>query len=155
MMQLEDLQIGTLLKCISVFYNAEVSRDAEEDAEIGFDNWRNYVLKFGLGHKLGSDIAHEKGGFVPSNSYYDRYYGDKGWKASTIISNSIGQGELLVIPLQMANFSAIIANKGYYIHPHLIKGIGSTDTLRDEFRQKISVGIEERHFDVITMPWKL
>ena len=126
-----------------------VSRDAEEDAEIGFDNWRNYVLKFGLGHKLGSDISHEKGGFVPSNSYYDRYYGDKGWKASTIISNAIGQGELLVIPLQMANFSAIIANKGYYIRPHLIKGIGTTDTLRPEFRQKISVGIEERHFEVI------
>ncbi len=126
-----------------------VTRDAEEDAEIGFDNWRNYVLKFGLGHKLGSDISHEKGGFVPSNSYYDRYYGDKGWKASTIISNAIGQGELLVIPLQMANFSAIIANKGYYIRPHLIKGIGSTDTLRPEFRQKISVGIEERHFEVI------
>ena len=127
-----------------------VARDAEEDAEIGFDNWRNYVLKFGLGHTLGSDISHEKGGFVPSNSYYDRYYGDKGWKASTIISNAIGQGELLVIPLQMANFSAIIANKGYYIRPHLIKGIGSTDSLRAEFRQKISVGIEERHFDVIT-----
>lgn len=126
-----------------------VLRDAEEDAEIGFDNWRNYVLKFGLGHKLGSDISHEKGGFVPSNSYYDRYYGDKGWKASTIISNAIGQGELLVIPLQMANFSAIIANKGYYIRPHLIKGIGSTDTLRPEFKQKISVGIEERHFEVI------
>lgn len=126
-----------------------VLKKAEEDTEIGFDNWRNYVLKFGLGHKLESDISHEKGGFVPSNSYYDYYYGDKGWKASTIISNSIGQGELLTVPLQMANFSAIIANKGYYIRPHLIKGIGSTDSLRPQFKEKIEVGIESRHFDVI------
>lgn len=127
-----------------------IVKNNEQDAEIGFDNWRNYVVRFGLGHKLESDISHEKGGFVPSNAYYDRYYGDKGWKASTIISNSIGQGELLVIPLQMANFSAIIANKGYYIRPHLIKGIGSRDSIRPQFQEKISVGIDPQHFDVIT-----
>lgn len=126
-----------------------VKKSQYHDAEYGYDIWREYVVKFGLGHKLGSDISHEKGGSVPTNAYYDRWYGDKGWKASTIISNSIGQGELLVIPLQMANFASVIANRGYYIKPHFIKGIGQPDSMRQEFYEKINVGINEEHFDPI------
>lgn len=120
-----------------------------EDAEHGYEIWRNYVVKFGLGSKLGSDISHEKGGSVPDNAYYDRWYGNKGWKASTIISNAIGQGELLVIPLQMANFTSALANKGYYITPHFIKGIEKPDSCRVQFTQRIDCGIDPKHFDPI------
>lgn len=127
----------------------KVKRNQFEDAEHGFDIWREYVIKFGLGNPLGSDIAHEKGGSVPDNAYYDRWYGDKSWKASTIISNSIGQGELLVVPIQMANFAAAIANKGYFITPHLIKGIGKKDSLRHSFTIKHYCGIDSSHFTPI------
>jgi penicillin-binding protein 2 len=83
-----------------------------EDAEYGFDNWRDHLLKFGLGKILNTDLGYEKSGNVPTNAYYDKIYGDRRWKASTIISNAIGQGDLLVVPIQMANFAACIANRG-------------------------------------------
>lgn len=121
-----------------------------EDAELGFDMWRKYVMSFGFGKKLGSDFAHEKGGSVPSNQLYDRIYGDKRWKASTIISNSIGQGELLVVPLQMANLAATIANKGYYYRPHMIKKIDGEITQEIEiYYQKNYTMIDSVHFDPI------
>jgi penicillin-binding protein 2 len=93
------------------------------DSRIGFDVWRNHVLNFGLGQKLGIDIPNEVSGSIPSLSTYDRIYGKNRWKFSNIYSLSIGQGELLVTPLQMANLGAILANKGYYYTPHLIKSI--------------------------------
>jgi len=119
------------------------------DSEYGFDIWYKYLINYGLGHKLGSDISHELGGSVPSNAFYDKIYGDKRWKASTMISNSIGQGELLVVPLQMANVAATIANKGYYYTPHIVKGIGEKDSLPPRFKEKHYVGVEARHYDII------
>jgi len=86
-----------------------------------FDSWREYVMSFGLGHKLGSDFPSELGGNVPTSKYYNKYYGKGGWKFTTVISLSIGQGELGVTPLQIANLSAIMANRGYYYIPHIIK----------------------------------
>lgn len=120
-----------------------------EDAEAGFDIWYSYVLKFGIGKKLGTDIPGELSGNVPSNAFYDKRYGDKSWKASTIISNAIGQGEMLVVPIQMANIMAIIANKGYYYIPHLIKSIGDTDTIPSRFREKVYCGVDSMYFNVI------
>ncbi len=123
--------------------------DRYEDAEINFNIWYDYVYSFGLGHKLQSDISHELGGSIPSNELYDRIYGDKRWKASTIISNAIGQGELLVIPIQMANLSALIANKGYYYRPHLIKQIGEKDSIPAKFKERLSCMVDSKYFDVI------
>lgn len=87
-----------------------------------YSDWRKKVMSFGLGSKFtDSDIYGLLGGEIPSANYYNKIYGKRGWRALTIRSNSIGQGEIQVTPLQLANVVAIIANKGYYITPHLNK----------------------------------
>lgn len=93
------------------------------DSRIGLEKWRDYVMEFGLGRKLGVDLPNEIKGNVPSIEYYDKVYGAKRWKYSNIASLSIGQGELLVTPLQMANLGAILANRGYFITPHVVDKI--------------------------------
>jgi penicillin-binding protein 2 len=89
------------------------------------DEWAEAVRKFGFGNKLGLDIKGEEPGLVPDADYYHKMYPkEKGsWAYSTIFSLSIGQGELLVTPLQVANLAAIIANRGYYVTPHLVRAI--------------------------------
>jgi cell division protein FtsI/penicillin-binding protein 2 len=82
------------------------------------------------------DLPNPKSGYVPSVEYYDRVYGENRWKFSNIYSLSIGQGETLVTPLQMANLAAIIANKGYYYMPHIIKSIGETGLPDSIYREK-------------------
>ncbi len=130
--------------------NQEVSSNTFKDTQIGLDNWREKVLAFGLGGPLGLDTYNEKGGSIPTSSYYDRVYGQGRWKYSTIYSLSIGQGEMMVTPLQMANLAAIFANKGYYYTPHLIKAIDGDPTLiNPEYRTKKEVGVDAHHFDMV------
>ncbi|MHA7131293.1 penicillin-binding protein 2 [Algoriphagus namhaensis] len=130
--------------------NREVSSNTFKDTEIGLTNWRESVKKFGLGSALGVDMGGERGGSIPSSNYYDKVYGEGRWKYSTIYSLSIGQGELQVTPLQMANLAAIFANKGYYYKPHLIKAMdGDPDKIPAEYRIKNDVGVDARHFDLI------
>ena len=130
--------------------NREVSSNTFKDTEIGLNAWREKVLKFGLGSPLGMDMTGEKGGDIPSSKLYDRIYGAGHWKYSTIYSLSIGQGEMQVTPLQMANLAAIFANKGYYYTPHLVKAInGNPKRIPAKFQEKISVGVDARHFDLI------
>ncbi|MEX2569285.1 MAG: penicillin-binding transpeptidase domain-containing protein [Cyclobacteriaceae bacterium] len=130
--------------------NRSASPNTYIDTQIGLDNWRSSVMKFGLGGRLGIDLHGEKGGSVPSSSLYDNVYGEKRWKYSTIYSLSIGQGEILVTPLQMANLAAIFANKGYYYIPHLIKAIdGDPDRIPEKFKTKIESGVDASHFDLI------
>lgn len=93
------------------------------DSRIGFEKWRDYVKAFGLGRKLGVDLPNEVSGNIPSIEYYDRLYGKERWKYSNIASLSIGQGEITVTPLQMANLGAILANRGYFITPHVVDRI--------------------------------
>ncbi|WP_144604498.1 peptidoglycan D,D-transpeptidase FtsI family protein [Algoriphagus algorifonticola] len=130
--------------------NREVSSNTFKDTEIGLNDWRDKVLKFGLGSALGVDIVGEKGGDIPSSKLYNRIYGEGRWKYSTIYSLSIGQGEMLVTPLQMANLAAIFANKGYYYTPHLIKAVdGDPSKIPAQYRYKNEVGVDARHFDLI------
>ena len=130
--------------------NREVSSNTFKDTEIGLNAWRESVLKFGLGGPLGIDMSGEKGGDIPSSKLYDRIYGVGHWKYSTIYSLSIGQGEMQVTPLQMANLAAIFANKGYYYTPPLVKAIdGNPKKIPAKFQEKISVGIDARHFNLI------
>ncbi|WP_425636392.1 penicillin-binding protein 2 [Algoriphagus yeomjeoni] len=130
--------------------NREVSSNTFKDTEIGLDAWRENVLKFGLGGQLGVDMPNEKIGDVPSSRYYDRVYGEGRWKYSTIYSLSIGQGELLVTPLQMANLAAIFANKGFYYTPHLIRAIDGDNTkIPKEYQTKHMVGVDAYHFDMV------
>lgn len=116
------------------------------DSRIGLSKWRDYVTKFGLGDKLGIDIPNEQSGLVPTVDYYDRIYGTRRWKFSNIYSLSIGQGELLVTPLQMANLGALLANRGYFYTPHLMKKVGEETSLGFE---RHNVGIDSIHFQPV------
>lgn len=89
--------------------------------EKGFDAWREYVLSFGFGRKLGSDFPGELKGNIPSSNFYNKRYRKGGWKFPTIVSLSIGQGEIGATPLQIANLAATVANRGYYYIPHIVK----------------------------------
>jgi len=130
--------------------NREVSTNTYKDTQIGLDQWRESVMKFGLGVRLGIDMNGEKGGDVPGSGLYNRIYGEGRWRYSTIYSLSIGQGELLVTPLQMANLSAIFANKGYYYPPHLIKAVdGDPSRIPEKYRTKVDVGVDAHHFDMV------
>ncbi|AKP51758.1 penicillin-binding protein 2 [Cyclobacterium amurskyense] len=130
--------------------NREVSSNTYTDTQIGLDKWREAVLKFGLSNRLGVDMHGEKGGSIPSSALYDKIYGKGRWKYSTIYSLSIGQGEMLVTPLQMANLAAIFANKGYFYTPHLIKAINDDPSrIPDRFKEKRDSGIDPKHFDLI------
>jgi len=100
----------------SVLENKKYSNTPE-----AFDAWREYVTSFGLGSSLGSDFPSELGGNVPTSSYYSKIYGRNGWRFATIVSLSIGQGEMGVTPLQIANLCATVANRGWYITPHIVK----------------------------------
>ena len=104
--------------------------------EDAFNHWREYVTSFGFGKKLGSDVPYELGGNVPTVNTYNKLHGKGRWKSLSIISLSIGQGELGCTPLHLANFCATIANRGWFYTPHMIKGsedylLDSTYTVRN------------------------
>jgi len=101
-----------------------------------YNMWRYHVLSFGFGKKLGTDLPNELKGYIPDAAYYDRYHGKGRWKSLTVISLSIGQGELGITPLQMANMAAIIANRGYYYTPHLVKKIKGKTDIDPKFKEK-------------------
>ena len=97
------------------------------DATYGTNRWSSHLKSFGLGNYLGYDHPVGQPGFVPDGNFYNLWYPNQKWKGSTIVSNSIGQGEVLVTPIQLANIAAIIGNKGYYYKPHFIKAIDNYD----------------------------
>jgi len=120
-----------------------------KDSEIGLEIWSKQIKKFGFGSKLPTDFPGVNSGFVPDVDFYNKWYGKGRWAFSTIYSLSIGQGEIGVIPLQMANLSAIIANKGHYYIPHFIKSINKVDSIPAQFEQQQKVGINIKYFDFI------
>ena len=114
-----------------------------EDFRRRYEIWRNDVMTFGLGQKFtDSDIGDQSSGSIPSTKYFDRFYGKTGWKAITIRSLSIGQGEILVTPLQLANQAATIANEGYYISPHLNRNDSMLTHRHD-------LNIAKKHFETV------
>lgn len=113
-----------------------------------YNHWRNHVLSMGFGKKLGVDFPNEKGGLIVESNRYDRIYGKNKWKSSTIISIAIGQGEILATPIQTANLAALIANRGYFYTPHIIKKIEG-DSIDKRFREKHQTTIEQKYFDPI------
>jgi penicillin-binding protein 2 len=114
-----------------------------------FNEWKRYLNQFGFGSKLGTDFVNELAGFVPSTSYYDRYHGKNKWKALTVISMAIGQGEIGTTPLQMANMTAAIANRGYYYTPHIVRGIGREHAINPRFTAKHVIDIDSANFEKI------
>ena len=108
------------------------------------DVWNSYVQSFGFGKKLGSDFPSELGGFIPDSKYYDKVYGQGRWKATNVISLSIGQGEIGCTPLHLANLCATVANRGYYYIPHLIK---------DSEDISIDPKYKERQYTMVDTVW--
>lgn len=115
------------------FRNTIESRNYTDIHDI-YGKWVNYCKSFGLGVKTGIDLPSEASGNIPSVKYFDKLYGKTGWHSSTIISLGIGQGEILTTPLQMANIFACIANKGYWVTPHVVKKITDPVTGKDVTR---------------------
>ena len=119
------------------------------NAEKGYDNWRNHILSFGLGNFLNNDLYTGKKGRVPSVDFYNRQYGKKRWKAPTVISLAIGQDALVVSPIQMANMCAAIANRGYYFTPHIVRKIDGKVLTDSTFTVAKQTSIDEKHFKTI------
>ncbi|MDE7160537.1 MAG: penicillin-binding protein 2 [Muribaculaceae bacterium] len=113
-----------------------------------FDKWKNWMVKMGYGYRLGVDLPSESRGFIPNVDFYNKSYRGPNWSANSIISVSIGQGEVLATPLQIANLAATIANRGWFYTPHIVREVADT-VLDSSFRQKRSPGIKKEYYDVI------
>lgn len=143
-----DLEESIMMSCNA--YYCYVLRNLLENpkyAEIdeALDKWREYVMSFGFGQKLGSDFPSELGGFIPDSKYYNRYYRKGGWKATTVISLSIGQGEIGCTPLHLANMCATVANRGFYYTPHIIKDSENV-TIDPKYKEKHYTMVDTTHF---------
>ena len=146
-----DFTEAIMVSCNSYF--CYLFKDILENPVYGseaaaMDRWAEYVRSFGFGTRLGSDFPSEITGFVPTSSTYDRVYGKGGWKALSVISLSIGQGELGCTPLHLANLAATIANRGWYRIPHIVRGHGS-DTLDNRFSEKHYTLVDTSHFEKV------
>jgi len=117
------------------------------DANIGMDAWKNHVMSFGMGNFLNNDLPTGRRGFVPSAAYFNKAFGYKHWKAVSTISLGIGQGELLLTPIQMANMAASIANKGHYYTPHIIRSVGAD--VNNNYIKPHNTTINPDHFQPI------
>jgi penicillin-binding protein 2 len=151
----EDLRGAITNSCNPYFYsvlrrmlNQGKSNNPFDDTRIGLEEWDRHIKSFGFGQPLGIDLPNEKSGLVPSPAYYDKAYGGRPWKFSNIYSIAIGEGENLVVPLQMANFAATVANKGYYITPHLVKAIGDNGKPLPQFLEKHYTTIDSANFRI-------
>ena len=133
----------------SMVFQKIIDHNGAKFTEPTFASWRANVSKFGLGTKLGLDMPGESRGNIPTPLYYDNIYKRGGWRASTIISLAIGQGELLATPLQLANLECTIANHGYYYKPHLIKAIGTENVIKKEYTERNYVGIDSPYFEPV------
>jgi len=114
-----------------------------------YEKWRSYLTEFGFGKKLDTEFVNELPGLIPPATYFDRYHGINGWKALTVISLAIGQGEIGTTPLQMANMTAAIANRGYYYTPHIVKSTGNLQGIDERFRRKHEIHIDSANFEEI------
>ena len=138
-----DFEESIMMSCNAYF--CYVFRDLLENGKNGnvaesLDKWNEYVKSFGFGRKLGSDFPSELGGYIPDSKLYNKFYGKGRWKATTVISLSIGQGEIGCTPLHMANLCAIMANRGWYRTPHIIK---------DSEHVKIDERFHEKHYTMV------
>ena len=143
-----NLLKGIYNSCNSYFAKTYVNIiEKDSTAAVGLNRWKNYLESFGLGNYLGYDLPIGKKGFIPGSSYYDHWYQKENWGSTTIISNSIGQGEILTTPIQMANFTVAIANRGYFIRPHFAKL--NNETMSDSLYSKNYTLIKKRHFETV------
>ena len=147
-----DLVQAISYSCNSYFsyvFKAVFDKKEFSNSEESFENWRKHVLSFGFGKKLGVDLPTELGGGVPTIEHYDKVFGEGHWKSSTILSLGIGQGELGASPLKMANVMAIVANRGYYYIPHVVKSIGDKNFQFEKYTTKNYCSVKEDYFYIV------
>lgn len=145
------LHEGIYNSCNAYFGNTFKSIiDKYPKPRYGVDAWSNHLKSFGLGDFLGYDLPPGRKGKVPTSKSYDYYYPNGGWRSSTIISNSIGQGEVLMTPIQLANMMATVANEGWYITPHVIKKVkGDATKIDKKFKNKHYTTIDKQYYKPI------
>lgn len=147
-----DLEHAISNSCNSYFcqvYRRVLENRSYPTIAAAFEKWKGYVNEFGFGSRLGTDIVNELPGFIPSVDYFNRYYGENRWKALTVISMAIGQGEIGTTPLQLANMVAAIANRGYYITPHIVRSVGVDKTIDPRFTERKVINIDPARFEPI------
>lgn len=149
-----NMSIALQYSCNTYFF--QLFRDVVEKygfsrPDIGLDSLTGYLSKFGMGHKLDIDLGNESSGFVPGSSFYDRLYSRQQakWRSTYIMSLGIGQGELELTTLQLANVAAILANQGYYYRPHFAKSFNNDIPIPEKFRIRNDVKIDKKHFQTI------
>lgn len=123
------------------------NRKKYKNVQEGMNTWRDYMVSMGFGYKLGIDLSGEKRGLIPNAQYYDKAYRGS-WNALTVISIAIGQGEVLLTPLQIANLGATIANRGYFYTPHVVKNVKG-EQLEAKFREKHYTKASRRAYEYI------
>ncbi|MBL0045759.1 MAG: penicillin-binding protein 2 [Flavobacteriales bacterium] len=150
----QDVVHAIQYSCNPYFYQVfkkeiEQNKDPSrfKDAALGLAQWEPYMLSFGLGKRPPIDLPSAKGGRIPNVAYYDKRIGPGAWAFSNIYSVSIGQGEVEVVPVQMANLAAIFANRGWYIDPHIVRAVGDPDSLTTW--KKHSTMVDRPYFDLI------
>ncbi|MCL2246359.1 MAG: penicillin-binding transpeptidase domain-containing protein, partial [Lentimicrobiaceae bacterium] len=147
-----NLIYGIATSCNAYFcralYNILANKKKYNTIQESYQAWKDYINKLGFGVVFNTDLPYEVKGIIPSVEFFDNRY-RKSWNPNSVISMGIGQGEASVTPLQMANFVAIIANEGFYYKPHVIKAIGTKDSVNSRYSEKIDCGFDKRHFDAL------
>ncbi len=133
----------------SIIFQNTINQPRFTSIQDAFDSWRNYVSSFGLGRMFGSDLSFELGGLVATSNYYNNLYGPGGWRSQTILSLGIGQGEMGVTPLQLANMTAAIANRGHYFTPHVVRATGTPNNRNRRYALANHIDINTAHFDTM------
>lgn len=145
-----DMNSGIYQSCNAYFAGAfRKIYDKYPTTDEGMDVWEKHIKSFGLGNYLGTDMPTGRPGRIPGKEFYDRWYGDGRWASSTIISNSIGQGEVAATPLQLANMTAAIANRGYYYTPHVLKSVGNSGAIDPKYTEPHYTTIDRKHFEPV------
>lgn len=141
-----DLHVGIYKSCNAYFSNVYLRTISKySSAPNAVDVWSNHIKSFGLGQFMGYDLPIGKRGKIPNSKTYKKMYPDWGWSGKTIISNAIGQGEVLMTPIQLANMMSAVANEGYYYTPHIIKKIKG-EKIDARFTTKHVTTIDKKHF---------
>jgi len=147
---MRDMNVGIYRSCNAYFAGTfRKIYDKFATTDEGMDVWEKHIESFGLGNYLGYDLPNGRPGRIPGVAYYDKVYGDNRWSSSFIISNSIGQGEVAATPIQLANMTATIANRGYFFTPHILKKISGEEISIDKFTTPKHTTIDRKHFDPV------
>ena len=152
-----SMNTGIYRSCNAYFSNVyKKTIEKYDSAPEGMDNWSRHAKSFGLGNYLGYDMPSGQKGLIPDAALYNRYYPNHKWKAITTISNAIGQGEVLTTPIQLANMTAAIANRGHYFTPHMLKKVGDSLNQDKKYTTPNYTTIEPQYFEpVIEGMWNV